>query len=167
MTEAFTSLDWVLVGGTAGLAVLGLFLGFAGQVGTVAGFAAAAAAGYFLFGAAQQCAYAMGFSAATAMVPAVVVDAVFALLVFGLARLLVKRFVQGCLGAFANSLLGAAVGLAAGVVAIVLLAGFAAADAQGRDSFAGQSVILRRVSGLGFLRPSAQPQPPADPDGGE
>ena len=160
MTDAFTSLDWVLAGGVAGLTVLGLFLGFAGQVSVVAGFAAASAAGYFLFAAAQQCAYAMGFSAATAMMPAVVVDAVFALLAFGLVRLLVRKFVQSCLGTFANCLLGGAMGLLAGAAAIVLLAGFGAvADEQGRDSFAGQSVVLRRVSELGLCRPSAPVRP--------
>ena len=167
MTDAFSTLDWVLVGGTAGLAVLGLFLGFAGQVGTLAGFAAASAAGYFLFGAAQQCAYAMGFSAATATMPAVVVDAVFALLAFGFARMLVKRFVKGCLGAFANSLLGAVVGLLTGVAAIVLLAGFAASDPQGVGAFAGQSVVLRQAAGLGLFHPSPRTQPPAGPDGRE
>ena len=167
MTDAFSTLDWVLVGGTAGLAVLGLFLGFAGQVGTIAGFAAASAAGYFLFGVAQQCAYAMGFSAATAMMPAVVVDAIFALLAFGLARMLVKRFVQGCLGGFANALLGALVGVLIGVAAMVLLAGFAAADPQGAGAFAGQSAVLRQVAGLGLFHPSSRTPPPAGPDGRE
>ena len=148
MTAAFTVLDWVLVGGTAALAVLGLFLGFAGQVGTVAGFAAASAAGYFLHGVALECALLLGFSAGTARIPGLVVDIVFMLLAFGLARLVVKRFVRGCLGPLANSLLGAVVGLLVGAAAIGLLAGFglSGASEHGPSPFAENSVIVRTAA---------------------
>lgn len=148
MTASFTVLDWFLVGGTAALAVFGLFLGFAGQVGTLAGFAAASAAGYFLHGAALECAMLLGFSAETAAMPGLVLDLVVALLAFGLARLAVKRFVRGCLGPLANTALGALVGLLVGCAAICFLAGVGSArpGTHGQSPFAENSVIVQRVA---------------------
>ena len=166
MTDAFTVLDWVLAGGTAVLAVLGLFLGFAGQVGTLAGFAAASAAGYFLHGVALQCALLLGFSAETASVPGIVLDLVFALLAFGFARLAVKRFVRICLGPIANSLLGAVVGVVVGGGAIGFLAGMGAAQAgaHGQSPFAENSVIVRTVAGWLDGRPASAAAPARDED---
>ena len=166
MTDAFSILDWGIVGGTAALSVIGLFLGFGGQVGTVAGFAAAAAAGYFLHGLALQCVLAMGFAAGTAGMPAIVLDAVFALLAFGLARTAVKRFVRGCLGPLANSLLGALVGLLLGGAAVGFMAGIgtSAPNTHGQTPFAEQSVIVRAVAAWADGgRPAARPD--AAPDG--
>ena len=149
MADAFTTLDWVLVVLSIASTVLGLFLGFAGQIATVAGFGAAAAAGYFLFGTALECAMLAGFSAGTATIPGVVVDLVFALLVFGLVRLVVKRFVAGCLGGLANALLGAVVGLAVACAGTGLLAGVGTSwtDAEGKNPFAENSVLIRHVAG--------------------
>ena len=148
MTGTLEILDWVLVGGTAAMAVLGAFLGFSGQVSTVAGFGAASAAGYFLYGLAVRCAVAMGFAAEGAAIPGAVLDLVFALVAFGLARLAVKRFVKDCLGAFNNALLGGVVGLLAGVVAVGFLAGVGTASAgrHGETPFAEHSVIVRTVA---------------------
>ena len=148
MTDAFTTLDWVLVALTVASTCLGLFLGFAGQIATVAGFGAAAAAGYFLFGTALECAVLVGFSAGSATIPGAVVDLVFALLAFGLVRLAVKRFVAGCLGGLANSLLGAVVGFVVACAGIGLLSGVGTSwtDAEGKNPFAENSVLIRRVA---------------------
>ena len=99
------------------------------------GLVVAAAAGYLVAG--------------TATIPGVVVDLVFALLVFGLVRLVVKRFVAGCLGGLANALLGAVVGLAVACAGTGLLAGVGTSwtDAEGKNPFAENSVLIRHVAG--------------------
>lgn len=147
-TAEFTVLDWVIVGGSALLTVVGFFLGFSGQLGTIAGFAAASAAGYLLSGPAQTCATLMGFGDGSSPMPGYVVNGVFALLAFGLARILVKRFVRSCLGPFANCLLGALVGLVFSAVLTGLLAGIGTAG-RGQHlavPFAQQSQIVHTVA---------------------
>lgn len=164
MTEAFTALDWVIVFATVASTVIGLFLGFAGQIATIAGLGAAVAAGYFLFGVALECAVLMGFSAGGATIPGAVVDLVFALLAFGIVRLAVKRFVSECLGALANALLGALVGFGTACAGVGFLAGIgtSAPNTHGQSPFAEKSVIVQRVAGWADGKTPQRPAGPAD-----
>ena len=116
-------LDFVLAGLAALLAGIGLYRGLSGELGSLAGFAAASGAGFFLIGFARVCADAVGFGqyAATA---AYVVDFVFALVAFGLARWIVAKFVSVMVPQPTNAFLGMLSGLFKSAVVIALLAGF-------------------------------------------
>ena len=159
MTQTFATLDWVLVGGTAALTVLGVFLGVSGQLAVVAGFGAAGVAASMLWRLAFQCAVWMGFSIDAATTPAIIVDLVFALIAFGIARLCVKRFVTGCLGALTNMLLGAVAGALLGCGAVGFLAGIGSAKPgeHGHSPFVAKSVIVSRVAEWADGRPAAAP----------
>ena len=140
-------LDFVLAGLAALLAGIGLYRGLSGELGSLAGFAAASGAGFFLMGFARVCADAVGFGqyAATA---AYVVDFVFALVAFGLARWIVAKFVSVMVPQPTNAFLGMLSGLFKGVVVIGLLTGFGLMQpgTYATGFFATHSAIVREVA---------------------
>ena len=91
-----TALDWVLFAVTAFFMTVGLFWGFSGQLGSLAGIAAALAAGYLLFAPVRSLIAVNGWiSGETAQNGAAsVVDFTLGLVVFGLVRLIVAKFVS-------------------------------------------------------------------------
>lgn len=149
MVEELTVLDWILCGGVALLALTGLFRGLSGELGSLAGFAAAFAAGFCLHGAAVGCAEAFGFTARGMGIPATaVIDFIFALVAFGLARWVVSRFVSFCLGRVANAALGFAGGLFKGVMVVGLLAGvgYLQPGTYSEGYFTAYSTVIRTVA---------------------
>jgi len=140
-------LDFVLAGLAALLAGIGLYRGLSGELGSLAGFAAASGAGFFLIGFARVCAEAVGFGqyAATA---AYVVDFVFALVAFGLARWIVAKFVSVMVPQPTNAFLGMLSGLFKSAVVIALLAGFGLMQpgTYSTGFFATHSTIVREVA---------------------
>ena len=98
MTE-FSIIDLVLLGGVALLVGIGLYRGLSGELASFAAFVAALAAG--------------------------VADFVLGLIVFGLVRWLVNKFVSFLVPQPTNALLGALSGLVKSVAACFLLSGIA------------------------------------------
>lgn len=149
MIAELTTLDWGLCGGVALLALIGLSRGLSGELGSLAGFAAALAAGFGLYGPATSCAEALGFTARGVGGPAAaVIDFVFALVAFGLARRLVSRFVSCCLGRVANAALGFVGGLFKGAVLVGLLVGvgWTQPGTYSEGFFAAHSTIVRTIA---------------------
>jgi len=115
-------LDFVVIGGLILLAGIGLFRGLSGELGSLVGFAAAIAAGCCLIGVARTCTTSFGFGE-YASAAAYVLNFVFALLAFGLARMIVARFVSLLVPQPTNAILGMLGGVLKGLLAIGLLAG--------------------------------------------
>lgn len=144
-----TALDWVLLAIAAFFAVVGLFRGFSGQLGSLVGLVAALAVGYFAFsplhGLVQSGNWIGGDAAQKSL--AVVADFVVALIVFGLLRRIVARFVSFLVPQPMDAIVGAFVGLFKGAVAIGLLTGVGIVQ-TGRFSegfFASHSSIVGAV----------------------
>ena len=120
-----TALDWVLFAMTAFFAVVGLFWGFSGQLGSLAGMAAALLAGYFLFaplrGLAVSGNWVTGDAAQSCL--AAVLDFVIALVVFWIVRRIVAKCVSFLVPQPMNALAGALVGVLKGAVAVGVLVG--------------------------------------------
>ena len=140
-------LDFVLAGLAALLAGIGLYRGLSGELGSLAGFAAASAAGFLLIGFALTRVVALGFGKYAAMA-AYVLDFVFALVAFGLARWAVAKFVSVMVPQPTNAFLGMLSGLFKGVVAIGLLTGFGLMQpgTYATGFFATHSTIVREVA---------------------
>ena len=140
-------LDFVLAGVAVLLAGIGLYRGLSGELGSLAGFAAASGAGFFLMGLARVCADAMGFGqyAATA---AYVVDFVFSLVAFGLVRWIVAKFVSVMVPQPTNAFLGMLSGLFKSAVVIGLLAGFGLMQpgTYSTGFFATHSIVVREIA---------------------
>lgn len=104
--------------------VAGLFRGFSGQLGSLAGMAAALVAGYFLFspikGFVEGGNWVSGETAQSAV--AGISDFVIMLVVFGLVRRVVARFVSFLVPQPMNAIAGALIGLVKSVVVVGLLA---------------------------------------------
>lgn len=124
MTE-FTVIDLVLMGGAALLVGIGLYRGLSGELGSFAAFVAALAAGACLYGVAHALVRACGFNKGDVaeLVAAGVADFVLGLVVFGLVRWLVHKFVSFLVPQPTNALLGALSGLVKSVAACFLLSG--------------------------------------------
>lgn len=120
-----TALDWALFSLTAFLTVVGLFHGFSGQLGSFSGLAAALAAGYFLFGPLRNLVesgnWVSGDAAQKGL--AAMLDFVAAIVVFGVVRRMVAKFVSFLIPQPMNAIAGGLVGLFKGVVAVGALAG--------------------------------------------
>lgn len=147
-----TVLDWVLFALAAFFAVVGLFRGFSGQFGSLVGLVAALVAGYLLFAPIR------GFVAAGNWITgetaqsgaAAVVDFVVALVVFGLVRRIVAKFISFLVPQPMNAIVGGVVGIVKGVVAVGLLTG-AGLVQTGRFSegfFAAHSTFVKMVGAL-------------------
>lgn len=144
--EMLTPVDWVLLGLVALLAVIGLFRGISGELGSLAGLVVALVVGYALYGVATSCAdhYAFG------RVGAVAIDFLFALLAFGGVRILVRKFVSFLVGKPADCTLGLLSGLFKGVVVLGLLTGIGIlkAGTYSTGILTEYSTIIRTVAGL-------------------
>ncbi len=140
-------LDFVLAGLAALLAGIGLYRGLSGELGSLAGFAAASGAGFLLIGFARTCVVALGFGKYAAMA-AYVLDFVFALVAFGLARWIVAKFVSVMVPQPTNAFLGMLGGLFKSAVVIGLLAGFGLMrpGSYSTGFFATHSTIVREVA---------------------
>ena len=121
MTADWTIVDWALTGALALLALIGLFRGISGELGSLLGIAAGVLAFWLLYGVAGQCAASAlaGHDAALLKGATIAIDAVFALLAGGTVRFLVRKFVSFLIG----RALDAGLGLLSGVVKGVLLIG--------------------------------------------
>ena len=137
-----TTIDWIIFAVAAFFTVTGLFRGFSGQLGSLAGMAAALCAGYFFFSPFKEIVadgnWVSGETAQKAL--AVVSDFVTMLVVYGLVRRIVARFVTFLVPQPMNAIAGGLVGLLKSIVAVGLLAGVGLIQA-GR--FSGGSLAAR------------------------
>ena len=121
-----TAVDYMLLAAIGTLAIIGLFKGLSGWLGTLSGAAAAAIVGYFGFGfclkAATACPWVSGPFVSLA---AAILDFLAGLIAFGLARRLAVKFFSFLLPQPLNAIVGMVGGLLLGVVLAVLLAGTA------------------------------------------
>lgn len=146
-----TVFDYILLAVMLVTVGIGLFRGLSGELGSLAGFAAALFAGCFFFGAAQAFAANMGFAARGEGVMTIVsgvVDFVFALIAYGLVRWLVAKFVSLLLPQPTDALLGALGGVLKCSALLVLLSGVGFAE-PGRYTMgicAENSVVVHRVA---------------------
>jgi len=144
-----TALDWVLLAIAAFFAVVGLFRGFSGQLGSLVGIVAALVVGYFAFAPLREFVQAGNWISGEAAQKslAAVADFVVALVVFGLLRRIVARFVSFLVPQPMDAIVGAVVGLFKGAVAIGVLTGVGIVQ-TGRFSegfFASHSSLVRAV----------------------
>ncbi len=124
MPLELTILDWILFGVLALLAGIGLFRGLSGELGSFAGLAAGLLAGFLLYGAAMKCAEVSGLVDYGFGTPgAALIDFCFGLVVFGIVRWMVSKFVSFCLGKVTNAFFGLLCGLFKGVALVGLLTG--------------------------------------------
>ena len=121
----FAPLDLALLAVVAIIVGIGLFRGLSGELASLAGFAAAVAVGYCLYGGAHVGVRALGFNKGDAaeLVAAGVADFVLGLVTFGLVRWSVNKFVSFLVPQPTNSLLGGLSGLVKGFVLLFLLTG--------------------------------------------
>ena len=120
-----TVIDWVIFAVAAFLTVVGLFRGFSGQLGSLVGMVAALCAGYFLFspirGLVVDGIWVSGETAQNAV--AGIADFVTMLVVFGLVRRIVAKFVSFLIPQPMNAIVGGLIGFLKSVVIVGLLAG--------------------------------------------
>ena len=147
-----TAIDWIIFAVTAFFTVTGLFRGFSGQLGSLAGMAAALCAGSFLFspirGVVADGNWVSGETAQKAV--AAISDFVAMLLVFGLVRRIVARFVSFLVPQPMNAIAGGLVGLLKSLVVVGSLAGIGLIQ-TGRFSngfLASRSTVVRMAGTL-------------------
>ena len=120
-----TVLDWIIFAVAAFFTVVGLFKGFSGQLGSLAGMAAALAVGYFLFapfkGVVTGGNWVSGETAQNAV--AGIADFTVMLVVFGVVRRIVAKFVSFLVPQPMNAIAGALIGLLKSVIVVGLLVG--------------------------------------------
>lgn len=147
MIAGLSILDQVLLGAVLVAAVVGLVRGLSGELGSMVGFAAALVAGYFLYRPAEWAAAAVGLSSeGVRPIAAGVLDFLLALVVFGLARGGVRRFVSCCLGGVTDAVLGALAGGFKGLVLAGALAGVATGTGLVSQRTVAGSVALAHSS---------------------
>ena len=121
-----TVVDYVLLAAFGVLAIIGLFRGFSGWMGTVIGAVVSAAVGYFSFGYCLSLAAASPWvSGPCVRIAAALLDMLATLLMFCLVRSLAKRFFSFVISQPFDALIGLAGGIFLGMVLTVLLAGTA------------------------------------------
>ena len=140
-------LDYVILGVAVLLTGIGLFRGLSGELGSIAGFAAASFAGFCLLDVARACAASFGFGDYAAPA-AYVIDFVFALVAFGVARWLVAKFVSVLVPQPTNAFLGMLGGLFKSAVVIGLLTGVGLMQAGTYSTgfFAMHSTVVREIA---------------------
>ena len=149
---ALQPLDFALAGVVILLAGIGLFRGLSGELGSLAGFAAASIAGFCLLGTARVwiASFAPALGCENYVAPiAYVIDFVISLVAFGLARWLVAKFVSFCVPQPTNAFLGMLSGLFKSAVILSLLTGVGLMQAGTYSSglFATHSVIIKEIAG--------------------
>ena len=157
-------LDFVLLGGVILLAGIGLFRGLSGELGSVSGFAAASLAGFCLLDAARVCAASFGFGDYVAPA-AYVIDFVFALVAFGIARWIVAKFVSVLVPQPTNAFLGMIGGIFKSAVIIGLLTGIGLMQAGTYSTgfFAQHSTVVREIAAWADVSLGEAPQAPEEP----
>lgn len=147
-----TIIDWIIFAVTAFFTVVGLFKGFSGQLGSLVGMIAALAAGYLLFspikGFIVNGNWVSGAAAQSTL--AGIFDFVVMLVVFGLVRRLVAKFVAFLIPQPMNAIAGALIGLLKSVVAVGMLAAVGLIQ-TGRFSngfFAARSTFVKMVGSM-------------------
>ena len=132
---------------TAFFTVVGLFKGFSGQLGSLVGIVLALAAGYFLFaplkGIVAGGNWVSGDTAQNAV--AGIADFVAVLVVFGIVRRIVARFVSFLVPQPMNAIAGALIGLFKSLIVVGFLVG-AGLVQTGRFSegfFAAHSIFVK------------------------
>lgn len=118
-----TIVDWLLLGVVGFFAVTGLFRGMSGELASTVGLALAIPAGYFFHPLGMNLAKTLELAAGVSWWVAVVLDFTCALLVFGIVRKLVKRFVSFLVGQPTDAVLGLLSGVFKGAVGLGLLSG--------------------------------------------
>lgn len=144
-----TVLDWVLFGVTAFFVVVGLFHGFSGQLGSFFGIAVALVAGYFFFSPLRAMVAAGNWVTGGAAQNGVAagLDFLLVLIVFGIVRRLVAKFVSFLVPQPMNALAGGLVGFFKGAVAVAALTGVGLVQ-TGRFSegfFAAHSTFVKML----------------------
>ena len=129
------------------MAGIGLFRGLSGELGSVAGFAAASFAGFCLLDFARTCAASFGFGEYVAPA-AYVIDFVFALVAFGIARWIVAKFVSVLVPQPTNAFLGLLGGIFKSVVVLGLLTGVGLMQpgTYSTGFFATHSTVVREIA---------------------
>jgi len=157
-------LDFVLLGGVILLAGIGLFRGLSGELGSVAGFAAASLAGFCLLDAARACAASLGLGDYVAPA-AYVIDFVFALVAFGIARWIVAKFVSVLVPQPTNAFLGMIGGIFKSAVIIGLLTGIGLMQAGTYSTgfFAQHSTVVHEIAAWADASLGEAPQAPEEP----
>ncbi len=147
-----TAIDWVVLAVSAFFTVTGLFKGFSGQLGSMAGMAAALVAGYFLFSPVKG--FVVGGNwisgAAAQNAAAGILSFVIMLVTFGLVRRIVARFVSLLVPQPLNAVAGGMIGVVKSIVIAGLLAAVGLVE-TGRFSagfFADRSVFVKMVGTL-------------------
>ena len=147
-----TALDWVLFSVAAFFTTVGLFWGLSGQFGSLAGIVAALAIGYFLFAPMRSFMVSGGWVSGEAAQngAAAVADFIVVLVVFGLVRKIVAKFVSFLVPQPVNAIAGAFVGLVKGSVFVGLLTGVGLVQ-TGRFSegfFASHSTFVKAIGSI-------------------
>lgn len=144
-------LDYVLLTIFGFLVIVGLFKGLSGWLGTIVGATSASVMGFFGFGTCRSAAAACSFVSPPLLVPAaMVLDFLGALIIFGLVRKIVARFVTFLVPQPLNAILGTA----GGIVLSAVVAGVLAATAMFEGCrlteglVARYSCIVKMVAGL-------------------
>ena len=157
-----TVIDWVIFAVTAFFSVVGLFRGFSGQLGSIVGMAAALAAGYFLFSPLKDLVVGGNWvSGATAQnAVAGIADFVVVLVVFGVVRRIIARFVSFLVPQPMNAIAGALIGLVKSVIIVGVLVGVGLVQ-TGRFSegfFAAHSTFVKFAGTLAdsYMQGAAQ-----------
>lgn len=147
-----TVLDWIIFAVAAFFTVVGLFRGFSGQLGSLAGMASALLAGYFLFaplkGVVTSGNWVSGETAQNAV--AGIADFTAMLVVFGIVRRMVARFVSFLIPQPMNAIAGALIGLLKSAVVVGLLSGVGLIE-TGRFSdgfFAARSAFVKMAGNV-------------------
>ncbi|MBO5941591.1 MAG: CvpA family protein [Kiritimatiellae bacterium] len=148
----FTVLDWILAAVVAFFTVMGLFKGFSGQLGSLAGMAAALVAGYFLFmpikGFVIECDWVSGIVANNAI--ASILDFILMLVVFGCVRRIVAKFVSLLVPQPMNAILGGLIGVLKSLMIVGILAatGILQSERLSDGFLASHSQIVKAVGQL-------------------
>lgn len=145
-------IDWIIVAVAAFFTVTGLFRGFSGQFGSLVGLAAALVAGYFMFSPIRGAVVGGGWISGSAAQNTVagVADFVAMLVVFGLVRRMVAKFVSFLVPQPMNSIAGALVGLikSAVVVGVLAAAGLVQTGRFSTGFFADRSMFVKMAGTL-------------------
>lgn len=164
-------IDMILLGAVAVLAGIGLFRGLSGELASLAGFAVAAAVGFFAYDFAHLAVRSFGFNKGDALelAAAGVVDLVFALLAFGIVRWSVNKFVSCLVPQPTNALLGALSGVVKGCLLLVLLTGvgFMAPGTYSTGWIATRSSIVHEIASFADSYFGGVPSTDADSTGGD
>lgn len=118
-------LDYALLAVMTFFVVTGLFRGISGELGGVAGFAAAIAAGFALYDVARSLAASAGFGGTGGLATAATatIDLVFILIAYGIVRKIVSKFVSVMVPQPTNAVLGALGGCLKSAALVALLSG--------------------------------------------